>query len=99
MAIDTPAKRSSVFQLPGLMTNPFPEGSIGQGSRQQSSDVYRGILAAVPQFLPSTTCWNASSTNNSTWRPSGANSSTWRNSGSNSSTWVRGQDVTPCDGD
>ena len=32
MAIDTPQKRMSVFQLPGLMTNPFPSGTTNTAS-------------------------------------------------------------------
>jgi hypothetical protein len=65
--IDTPKKRSSVFELPGLMMNPFPSGIILQGDRQQISDVYAGILSTVPGFLKSGTHWVDEKTRTNVW--------------------------------
>jgi len=68
MAIDTPQKRSSTFQIPGIMMNPFPRGVVDAPNRQQMADVYAGIAAAAP--LPARcTNWVPSSRNTSIWVP------------------------------
>ena len=96
MAIDTAQKRMSVFQLPGLMTNPFPSGTTNtQPNRQQMSDVYAGILATA-RITSNQTCWVDSRNNNSTWTNSKKTTNVWIREKTQTRTWIPEKEVTPC---
>lgn len=87
MAIDSAQKRMSIFQLPGLMTNPFPAGAITASDRQQISDVYIGIPAALPVVPPSQTCWVDATKGSTGWKNPSSLSSVWHNAIGNSTSW------------
>lgn len=50
MAIDTAAKRASVFGIavPALLVLPFPDGAVDAGDRLHVDWLYRGIAASTP---------------------------------------------------
>lgn len=96
MAIDTPQKRSSVFQLPSEMMNPFPSSGIDAPDRQQISDIYAGILAQMPNILPNETCWHPLGAGATSWKNSSSNVSTWKRQQQVSGTWVKEEEVLPC---
>ena len=94
--IDTAQKRMSVFQLPGLMTNPFPSGGIEAPDRQQISDVYAGIASAGP--LPRRcTSWVAVREKTSPWINSKKNTSIWVPEKEKTKIWEPEKEVVPCD--
>lgn len=95
MSIDTRQKRSSVFELPGLMMNPFPDGSITAPDRHQISDIYSGISASTPGSI-SETCWNPSLGNTSSWVKAQTKTSSWVSERTGSSIWVPEKEVVPC---
>lgn len=67
MGLNTAQGRMSVFQVPGVMTNPFPSGFVTKADRQQISDVYAG-LPAFTQTIPSgSTTWTRYKKGSSTW--------------------------------
>jgi hypothetical protein len=84
----------SVFQLPGLMTNPFPRGTTDQADRKQMSDVYAGFNTThqlVPIWvdsLESKDIWTDSQENSSSWTGDNLTYTQWKDSKSNSSTWI-----------
>lgn len=93
--IDSAQKRMSVFELPGLMTNPFPAGNNTAPDRQQMADVYCGITALFP--VPSNqTCWANSKSNTSPWVNSKRTTNVWSKENNNSSVWVDEKEVVPC---
>ena len=77
--------------------NPFPSVGIQQADRQQICDIYPGILAQIPNFLPNETCWvderpeyhvwvdEKQETN--VWVPEHPRAGTWRKSTSGTSVW------------
>ena len=84
----------SVFQVPGIMTNPFPNGSIDQADRQQISDiVYAGILANVPLGPPNTTTWTRQGRKSNSWVNQSRKASTWIKEGLTSGTWTEEDEV------
>lgn len=96
MAIDTAQKRMSVFELPGLMTNPFPFGSTNtQPNRQQMADIYAGILASAP-MSSNETCWTRSGRKTGTWVNAVKNTSIWVNENKTTKVWVPEDEVVPC---
>ncbi len=96
MSIDTAQKRMSVFQLPGLMTNPFPQGTTRtQPNRQQMSDIYAGILANPPLSV-NETCWIPAIQNTSTWKASKKNTNVWVSERKTTKVWIPEQEVVPC---
>jgi len=96
LSIDSAQKRMSVFELPGIMTNPFPSGTTNtQPNRQQMSDVYAGILAGPP--LPSNqTCWVDSKQNVSPWVNSKKTVNAWVTEKKSTRIWVPEREVVPC---
>ena len=96
MSIDTAQKRMSVFELPGLMTNPFPQGTTNtKPNRQQMSDIYAGITAVFPP--PSNeTCWKDSAQNTSVWVNSNRTVNVWVRENSKTRIWIPEQEVVPC---
>jgi len=93
--IDTPQKRSSVFELPGLMTNPFPKNIVDAPSRQQISDVYAGIAAAPPLPRKCTT-WTNAKEKSSPWVSSKKNTSIWVPEKDKTKIWEPEKEVVPC---
>jgi hypothetical protein len=96
MAINTPQKRMSVFQLPGLMTNPFPSGTTNtKPNRQQMADTYAGITAV---FTPPSneTCWIDSKSNTSTWINSKKTVNIWVRENKQTKIWIPEKEVVPC---
>lgn len=48
MAIDSRDKRGSIIGLGLVLVLPLANSDIDQGDRQQTSHIYRGILAGTP---------------------------------------------------
>jgi len=95
MPLDSPQKRMSVFDVPGLMTPPFPDGSIDVHDRVQMSDQYMGIRLAPP--LPSRcTNWVNAKEKTSPWVASKKNRSTWVPEKEESQTWETEKNIYPC---
>lgn len=88
MSIDTPQKRYSVFQLPGLMMNPMPNVNMTQSDRQQMADIYVGITPVIPAGPPDTTIWTNSLNNDSIWKQDKENTTSWVKQRSNAPAWV-----------
>lgn len=95
MAIDTAQKRMSVFELPGLMTNPFPHGTNTAADRQQMSDIYAGIQANAP-MSSNETCWRPAQKNSSVWSNPSRVTSTWKRESGNTKVWTPEKEVVPC---
>jgi hypothetical protein len=90
LSLDTPQKRSSVFQLPGIMTAPYPSGAITKSDRQQISDIYCGI--SVSTGLPiSQTYWFKGKASGNAWAIGGSQASSWKVSGSLASSYAKGK--------
>ena len=87
MSVDTPQKRSSCFEVPGLMMNPYPNGLNTAPDRVQMSDIYAGIAVAMPFVRPSETCWADAQRNDSSWKNAQRNGSTWKPAQRNGSAW------------
>jgi hypothetical protein len=95
--INSSQARSSCFNLPGITVNPFPNGVVAQGDRQQISDMYAGILAQIPNFIPNETCWIDERYRTDVWTDENKEieswvheierSDVWAKAGSSTSTW------------
>lgn len=79
-----------MFELPGLQMNPFPSAGISVGDRQSISDIYMGIAAQIPPFLPNQTCWAIGIGNAPGWISSPRNSSPWKKGAGNNPVWHKG---------
>jgi hypothetical protein len=97
LSIDTVQKRQSVWMIPGIMPKPFPKGVILQPDRQQTSDVYAGILTAMPP-ASNQTCWVLETGAVVTWNSTTSVSSVWVNEFQTTvpPAWVREDPVVPC---
>lgn len=93
--IDSSQKRMSVFELPGLMTNPFPNGVNTAPDRQQMSDIYAGILANAP-MSSNETCWRPSLNNASPWVNSKKTTNVWKSEKQQTKSWIPEQEMVPC---
>lgn len=85
----------SVFELPGLMTNPFPAGMNTAPDRQQMGDIYAGILANPP-LVSNETCWINSRKNTSPWVNSKKTTNVWKKESKTTRTWIPEKEVVPC---
>lgn len=85
----------SVFELPGLMTNPFPNGTNTASDRQQMSDIYAGIQASAPTSS-NETCWTNAKQGTSSWVNAKKTTNLWKVEKKQTKVWVPEKEVVPC---